>query len=112
MSETAAVNWSDANQQYLMARLLLVRDALSQYAHRNDKRAADNAERDALLENLNRAATNLPGPAALDHLCAAFNLSSFERDVLLLCAGVELDSSFAELCVAASSDPKAASFSF
>ena len=108
MSETAAVNWSDANQQYLMARLLLVRDALSQYAHRNDKRAADNAERDALLENLNRAATNLPGPAALDHLCAAFNLSSFERDVLLLCAGVELDSSFAELCVAAQGDSQRA----
>ena len=90
MSEETAVNWADANQQYLMARLLLVREALSQYANRNEKQAAEPAEArtDALLENLDAATSNLPGPAALDHLCAAFNLSSFERDVLLLCAGV------------------------
>ncbi|HET6974140.1 MAG TPA: ATP-binding protein [Pyrinomonadaceae bacterium] len=101
MIEATAVNWAEANQQYLMARLLLVREALSQFAKRNEKRTADG---DALLEDLNLATSNLPGPAALDHLCAAFNLSPFERDVLLLCAGVELDSSFAELCIAAQSD--------
>jgi ATPase family associated with various cellular activities (AAA) len=33
---------------------------------------------------------------ALDRLCRLFGLSAFERDVLLLCAGVELDSGFAE----------------
>lgn len=101
MTEATAVNWADANQQYLMARLSLVREALSQYAKRNERRTAERADRDAQLEGLNLATSNLPGPAALDHMCAAFNLSAFERDVLLLCAGVELDSSFAELCVAA-----------
>ena len=35
--------------------------------------------------------------AALDRLCTVFTLSPFERDVLVLCAGVELDSGFAEL---------------
>ena len=107
MNEAAAVNWSDANQQYLMARLLLVREALSQYAAKSDKRTAesDEARRDTVLEALESATSNLPGPAALDHLCAAFNLSSFERDVLLLCAGMELDSSFAELCAAAQKEP-------
>jgi ATPase family associated with various cellular activities (AAA) len=46
------------------------------------------------------------GPAAaLDTLCAAFGLSSFERGVLLLCAGIELDSGFAPLCAAAQGDP-------
>jgi SpoVK/Ycf46/Vps4 family AAA+-type ATPase len=104
MSEAAAVNWPDANQQYLMARLLLVRDALSRYANRNDKETAE--PDDALLEGLKVAISNLPGPSALDHLCAAFNLSTFERDVLLLCAGVELDASFTELCVAAHGDPQ------
>ena len=39
----------------------------------------------------------MPAPAALDHLCRALGLSRFERDVLLICAGVELDASFAEL---------------
>lgn len=39
----------------------------------------------------------LPAPSALDSLCDAFGLSMFERDVLLLCAGVELDAGFAAL---------------
>jgi len=108
MSE-AAVNWADANQQYLMARLLLVREALSRYANRNEKQTAESeTQQDALIEGLRLAMSNLPGPSALDHLCAAFNLSPFERDVLLLCAGVELDSSFAELCVAAQGDSQRA----
>ena len=34
---------------------------------------------------------------ALERLCAVFGLSSFERDVLLLCAGVELEASIAAL---------------
>ncbi len=40
-----------------------------------------------------------PAPArpAFDVLCEAFQLSPFERDVLLLCAGVELDSEIAAL---------------
>ncbi len=36
-------------------------------------------------------------PPPLETLCAAFGLSAFERDVLLLCAGVELDSNLAAL---------------
>ena len=102
MSEAAVVNWSDANQQYLMARLLLVREALAQYVAKNEE--ADE-HREMLLDALESAGNNLPGPAAIDRLCAAFNLSAFERDVLLLCAGMELDASFAELCAAAQTDP-------
>jgi len=34
---------------------------------------------------------------ALERVCKVFGLSAFERDVLLLCAGVELDSGFAEM---------------
>jgi hypothetical protein len=37
-------------------------------------------------------------PAALEALCAIFGLSTFERNILLLCAGVELDSVIASLC--------------
>ncbi len=43
----------------------------------------------------------MPAPATLTILCASFGLSPFERDVLLLCAGIELDSTFAALCAAA-----------
>ena len=38
------------------------------------------------------------GPSALDTLGAMFGLSEFERRVLLLCAGMELDGGFAQRC--------------
>ncbi|MBP2477019.1 hypothetical protein JOF53_005891 [Crossiella equi] len=44
----------------------------------------------------------------LDTLCACFGLSAFERDVLLLCAAVELDPSTAARCAAAAGDPERA----
>ncbi|MEL7044956.1 MAG: ATP-binding protein, partial [Pseudomonadota bacterium] len=37
-------------------------------------------------------------PPSLDVLCGLFKLSEFERDLLLLCAAVELDAEFLELC--------------
>jgi hypothetical protein len=45
-------------------------------------------------------------PPALEALAASFGLSSFERDVILLCAGVELESRFAGLCARASGDER------
>lgn len=42
-----------------------------------------------------------PEPAVLARLCRRFSLSAFERDLLLLAAGVELDAGFASLCAAA-----------
>ncbi len=44
---------------------------------------------------------------ALDGLCDAFALTAFERGVLLLCAGVELDAELAALCAEARHDPRA-----
>jgi ATPase family associated with various cellular activities (AAA) len=43
-------------------------------------------------------------PPMLEALVAAFGLSSFERDVLLLCAGAELEGRFADLCALAAGD--------
>ncbi len=42
----------------------------------------------------------------LEVLREAFELSPFERDVLLLCTGVELDASFGWLCARAAGDPR------
>ncbi|NLU68206.1 ATP-binding protein [Streptomyces sp. HNM0574] len=44
-------------------------------------------------------------PAPLAALVSAFGLSTFERDVLLLCAAAELDPTTAARCAAASGDP-------
>ncbi len=43
-------------------------------------------------------------PSALDAVCGAFGLSPFERDLLVLCAGTELDSAFATLVSQAQGD--------
>jgi hypothetical protein len=43
-------------------------------------------------------------PPVLAAIAGAFSLSSFERDILLLCAGVELDRELAQLCGAAQGD--------
>ena len=41
-------------------------------------------------------------PPALETLCATFGSLHFERQILLMCAGAELDSRFAGLYLAAS----------
>lgn len=96
MDGTRAVTWHEANQRYLVAALALVRQALERHAARVQGRPLPAAgEAPAAMEAARRA---LPAPAALDTLCMAFGLSPFERNVLLLCAGVELDAGFAALC--------------
>jgi hypothetical protein len=72
--------WQDENQRSLGAALARVRRALA-----GDTSAAATEE-----ENVT------PDESALARICAAFGLSPFERDILLLCAGVELDSAFAQ----------------
>jgi ATPase family associated with various cellular activities (AAA) len=74
------------------------------------------AEQAALLAALQPVAAAINGKpeetpcsslpcAGLERVCTAFGLSRFERSVLLLCAGVELDSRFADACAAAHGDP-------
>jgi len=46
------------------------------------------------------------GAAAIDVLTKIFDLSVFERDLLLLCAGVEMDSALAEQCATLQGRPQ------
>jgi ATP-dependent 26S proteasome regulatory subunit len=91
LSVAEATDWQTANQRYLAAELDRLKAALERHVGREVRR--NDAEQAAA-----EAAGALPAPSALDHVCAGFGLSSFERDVLLLCAGHELDAEFAELC--------------
>lgn len=98
--------WHEANQRYLTAALAELRAALEGYASRGDDGASDaSVSGSAPGDSQTEIAATMPRPAALDRLCQAFGLSSFERDVLLLCAGVELDASFAAVCAAAHDNP-------
>jgi hypothetical protein len=86
--------WHAANQRALMAELAVVRELLERKAGGQTSEAPE------------LAAWELPVPSALDTLCEAFSLSPFERSVVLLCAGVELDSTFAARCAAAQGSPQ------
>jgi ATPase family associated with various cellular activities (AAA) len=80
MSATGTMeNWAEVNQRRLMAEVAALKSLL-----RGQPNEIDEA-----------------GPSALDTICATFGLSEFERRVLLLCAGVELDREFASCCATA-----------
>lgn len=92
-------DWLSMNQHYLVRALAEVRHVLERHAE------ADLAvEADAVPDEPVNAAANL-APPALESLCSAFSLSPFERDILLMCAGVELESGFAALCGRAQRQP-------
>jgi hypothetical protein len=101
MMNATVDNWQEANQRYLMARIAGVRRALKHHIARVQDRVKEEYDDQAEARVLDEATRALPAPAALDSLCAAFSLSPFERDILLLCAGMELDSALMPLCAAA-----------
>jgi hypothetical protein len=84
VTHRAPETWSAANQRLLTLELARVRAAIDGDA------AADDAE-----ARIAEARERMPSPPALDVLVEAFALTAFERDVLLACAGAEMDAAFA-----------------
>jgi ATPase family associated with various cellular activities (AAA)/Winged helix domain, variant len=74
--------WTEANQAYLVAEFACLKRRLA-----GESVEALQIARDALDE-----------PPAIDRLAELFGLSAFERALLLVCAGVEMDSSLAAQC--------------
>jgi hypothetical protein len=85
MIEQEVRDWNQLNQRYLSSALEAMRRRIDSESVRDDAEVfAPETLRDQMTP-----------PPALETLQEMFNLSSFERDVLLLCAGVELDGGFA-----------------
>jgi hypothetical protein len=99
-------SWLEANQRYLMSALDEVRAAL-EGREPSETPSAGRAASPLAAEDSSHSATE-GGPAeppfALETLRKMFGLSSFERAVLLMCAGMELDSKFAGICAKANGD--------
>jgi ATPase family associated with various cellular activities (AAA) len=89
------LDWSEANQRYLVAEFARLK-----------RRLGAEGDAQAVAADLAAARAGLPAPAAIDALANLFGLSAFERDLLLLCAGVEMDAEFARLCGAAQGFPQ------
>jgi hypothetical protein len=111
MTTATAQQWLQANQHYLMAALEVVRLALGQHVAPSPE--AERAAQESMAQQtLKAAAEAMPAPAALETLSTGFHLLPFERDLLLMCAGIELDASFAALCATAHGDPQRPSLTF
>ena len=111
MSATLTTSWPEANQRYLMAALGVVRETLERHIARSQgkpeiEQQTDQAHQESAAQQaLKEAAAAMPSLSALETLCTRFGLSAFERDLLLFCAGIELDSTFAAVCAEAQGDP-------
>jgi len=86
-------DWNEANQSYLTAALEELTARLA---------GTDSAD---AVRKREKVAAGMAAPPALQSITQGFGLSSFEREVLLLCAGVELDSRVARACAQAHGDP-------
>lgn len=108
MSSPDTANWYEANKNYLMSALAFVREFLESYTESSLEIPESNYKRQKkdAQKTLQEAISAMPAPPALETLCSIFGLSSFERDLLLLCAGVELDSTVGSLCAAVQGDPR------
>ena len=96
-------SWSEANQRYLTEVLSEVREALERPAAKTVATVATEAP-GVSESGLGETARAMSAPPALETLCRTFGLSPFERGILLLCAGVELDASLGALCATAQGD--------
>jgi hypothetical protein len=99
-------NWLALNQKYLSAQLARVRAWLQARVSETSQNAPPETDMEEIARTVEMANARLPARPALDALCGAFQLSAFERDVLLLCAGVELDAEFAALVARTQNDSR------
>lgn len=96
MDATTTNNQNFDNYEYMTEALSKLRKILLKHAD-SSLLEEDITHENSLIDNSIASS----GWSSLDRLCAIFNLSSFEQNLLLLCAGVELDASFSILCAAA-----------
>src|SRR6516164_5748188 len=88
-------SWTEANQAYLVAEFASLAQRLTPAGDRpsNDGTTAQ--------QEAARIRSSLQPPPAIDQLSGLFALTDFECQLLLLCAGVEMDSRLAERCAEA-----------
>ena len=89
MSAQVEINWIESNRQALTEELAWLQQLL------------ENSIETPQNDSVNAPATEA---LTLNFLCDMFQLSSFERTLLLLCAGIELSHDIRALCTKANAD--------
>jgi hypothetical protein len=101
----------EKDHHHLVTAVGEVRAILEKFLQGEDRHAVTELPDPApQLDNQSKVA--LPDRTALDTLCRSLGLSSFERALLLMCAGTELDSRFATIYAAAHGDARRTQPSF
>ncbi len=100
LSSTLSVNddWLKHSQSDLFAAIARIRFVLEQTI------AAKKGE--PLEEQVRSTSQQQQVDSYLTALCASLGLSEFERDILLLCVGLEMSPSWGDLCAEIANDPK------
>ena len=88
MSPRPPISWSEANQAFLVMEFARLRRRFEP----GEESAAQESEEEFSEEFLRE---KLDPPPGIERLTSIFGLSPFERDVVLLAAGVEMDSKLA-----------------
>lgn len=96
------LDWQQYNKDCLTAALKEVRQNLLDYIAVQKEGLQKPSK---LSQRKQKSDTTTKDHSVLAELCHGFNLSSFERKLLLLCAGMELDGQFAKYCAEAHGDP-------
>ncbi|HUI83245.1 MAG TPA: ATP-binding protein [Candidatus Binatia bacterium] len=101
---TAKTEWLEANLAFLAGEFARLCDQLGA------KEAARHSAH--IVGPAIRSHAELEPPPAIDQLAELLGLSTFERELLLLCAGVEMDSKLAARCAEAQGHPQQAYVTF
>jgi hypothetical protein len=106
---TSLERWHEGNNAYLASALKWLRLRLLRVAT-PPRASIPPEERSAAFELAEaelamQEAERIDPPPALIQLRASFGMSLFEQHVLMLCAGMELDTGLGQLCGAAQGDP-------
>ena len=101
--------WQAKNAEYLSAAMVWLRLRLERGVRGAHGVAAASAQEAAALEqatrHLDAVSAAEPAPAML-LLARRLGLSAFERNLLLLCVAMELDTRVATLCAGAQDEPR------
>lgn len=93
-------NWAIANQAHVIAAI----DRIRLYLQQSIRQAQSDPPPSDLDRTLEFPHWSLEHPSTVASLCDRLGLSTFERDILLLCAGMELDGTWGQLCASAQGD--------
>lgn len=106
MNTVSNNTWYEANQAHLAAALAELRAELGKSAPQPDSLECPDKQFSTLPVAEANETWQLPQQPALETLCSSFELSGFERKVLLMCAGAELDARFPALYAALHKDAR------